>query len=141
MPVREAKLPSKSQSYEKWVTDVVTRLAAELNLHEWRIALKFDVEDENPDCTAFASIDCRYLTAYLCFTDNARAIWDDGEMKILTECVTHELTHILLEPLHQFAQQATTTQTKSHLTDLLEQTNQRLARIVIEHLPPKFFSR
>lgn len=143
MPVREAKLPPKSDPYEKWVTDVVTRLAAELNLHEWRIGLNFDVEDLDglEDTTAWINPDTRYLTSYLYFTPNARAMWDDGRTVQLVECVVHEVTHILLEPLHKFAKQAASPQTEPYLTDLLEQANQRLTRIVIEHLPPKFFSR
>jgi hypothetical protein len=118
----------------------VTRLSSQINLQEWRISLTFDEEDENPNCTAFTCIDVRYLSAYIYFTPNARSLWDEGDLEKLIECVTHELTHILLEPLHKFAQQAATPQTEPHLTDLLEQTNQRLARIVIELLPPKFFS-
>lgn len=143
MPVREAKLPPKSKSYEKWVTDVVTRLCAELNLHEWRIGLNFDVEDPDgyEDTTAWMNADTRYLTAYIYFTPCARAMWKEGRMVQLKECVVHEITHILLEPIHKFAKQAASPQTESQLTDILEQANQRLARIVIEHLPPKFFSR
>jgi hypothetical protein len=143
VPVREAKLPPKSKSYEKWVTDVVTRLAAELNLHEWRIGLNFDVEDADgfEDTTAWMNADTRYLSAYIYFTPNARAMWDEDRMIQLKECVVHEVTHILLEPMHKFAKQSASPQTESHLTDLLEQANQRIARIVIEHLPSKFFSR
>ncbi len=143
MPVREAKLPPKSKSYEKWVTDVVTRVAGELNLHEWLISLNFDIEDEAgfEDTTAWMNADTRYLSAYIYFTPNARGLWDEGRMIQLKECVVHEVTHILLEPMHKFAKQAASPQTESQLTDILEQTNQRLARIVIEHLPPKFFSR
>lgn len=138
-----AKTPSKSPrkpKYEDWITDVVTRLTGELNLSEWRIELSYDESDDNPDCIAFANIDTRYLTAYVGFTDKARGLWDEGELRILAECTTHELTHILLEPLHKFARRAASPQTESQLTDLLEQANQRIARVVIAQLPPKFFS-
>lgn len=137
------KLPPKSKSYEKWVADVVSHLAVELNLQSWRIGLTFDEDDMDgcEDTTAWMNADVRYLSAYIHFTPNARWMWNEGRMVQLVECVVHEVTHILLEPMHEFAKQAASPQTKPHLTDLLEQTNQRLARIVIEHLPPKFFSR
>lgn len=139
MPVK-TKSPRKP-NFETWAIDAVARLSGQLNLQEWRIGLNFDIEDENPDCTAFACINGRYRTAYISFTPNAREMWDDNRMQSLTECITHEVTHLLLDPLHKFAKQAASSQTESYLTDILEQTNQRLARIVIEQLPPKFFSR
>lgn len=120
---------------------MVARLVVELNLQEWRIGLQFDDKDENPDCAAFTHINVRYMTSYTTFTPYARKMWDEDRMTTLTECITHEITHILLDPLHTFAKQAASPQTESQLTDILEQTNQRLARIVIEQLPPKFFSR
>jgi len=115
-------------------------LSADLCLSEWRIEVLFDQTDENPGCVGFANIDTRYLTAHISFTDKARELWNLGDLNLLSECITHEVTHILLEPLHHFARQAASPQTESQLTDILEQANQRLARIVIDHLPPKFFS-
>lgn len=129
----------KPKSMERWVSSVVDRLAVELNLQEWRIKLSFDQMDENPDCVAFTNIDDRYLTAYIAFTPKATLLWQEKDFEVLNECVVHEVTHICLEPLHKFAKQAATPQTEPHLTDILEQANQRLTRIVIGLLPSKFF--
>lgn len=102
----------------------------------------FDEEDESePNCTAFTQVDTTYMTSYVTFTPNARYFWDSGMMEPLIECVTHEIMHIHLEQLHNFAKQAATPHTLPFLTDILEQANQRLTRIVIDLLPPKFFSR
>lgn len=128
-----------AQSYKRWVENLVAKTAGELNLQEWRIGINFDVEDEVDGCTAFTSIDARYLTSYINFTPYAEELWNDGRMISLTECVVHEVCHILLNPIHEFAKQAASPQTESQLTDILEQTTQKLARIVIEHLPKKFF--
>jgi hypothetical protein len=124
------------------VEDLVAKTAGELNLSEWRIVVHLD--DPDPDgldgCAAWTYVDSRYLTSYIHFTPYAKEMWDEGRMVTLTECIVHEVCHILLNPLHEFAKQAASPQTESQLTDILEQTTQRLTRIVIEHLPPKFFS-
>lgn len=126
-------------SYKKYVETLVKKISGELNLQDWRIGLYFDSEDEDPDCTAFTSVDSRYLTSYIHFTPHAEEMWNEGRMTSLIECVTHEVVHILLNPLHEFAKQSASPQTEPHLTDIHEQTTQRLTRIVIEHLPKKFF--
>jgi hypothetical protein len=128
-----------AKSYEKWVESIITQLSGVLNLHEWRIGIEFDVEDEMEGCVGFANIDSRYLTAYIHFTPFARELWKDNRMVVLQEAIVHEVCHLLLNPLHGFAKQAASPQTESQLTDILEQTTQRLTRIVIENLPKKFF--
>lgn len=128
--------------FETWVVDVISRLSGVLNLHEWRINVLFNQED--PDdiegTTAWTNIDHRYLSSYIHFTDNAKNMWTEGRMIPLRECVVHEMVHILLNPLHDFAKQAASPLTTDHLTDILEQTTQKVTRIVIEQLPTKFFS-
>jgi hypothetical protein len=131
------------KSYKRWVEDLVAKTAVEFNLLDWRIDVSFDEPDpdDGDGCTAWTYVDSRYLTSYIHFTPYAKEMWEEGRIGTLAECVVHEVSHILLNPLHEFAKQAASPQTEPILTDILEQTTQRLTRIVIEHLPPKFFSR
>jgi hypothetical protein len=124
------------------VENLVAKTAGELNLLDWRIGIEFDDPDpeDRDGCSAWTYVDSRYLTSYIHFTPYSKEMWDEGRLTSLSECVIHEVCHILLNPLHEFAKQAASPQTESQLTDILEQTTQRLTRIVIEHLPAKFFS-
>lgn len=128
-----------SQQYRKWVTDLVKQLGHHLNLLDWRVGLEFDGEAENlsDGCVAFTRINARYLDSHIVFTPLARQLYEDGEMSILRDCVIHEVCHILLNPLHEFAKQAASPQTEPQLTDILEQATQRFARIVAASLPKK----
>jgi hypothetical protein len=139
MPRNSKSPPKRKSTFEKWVVEIIARLIPELNLNEWEVNAHFDEKDDVEGCTAFANIDVRYLRAHICFTPLAREMWNDGHADRLTRTITHELNHILLQPMYDFALQAATPQTKEHLTDILEQTNQRLTRIVMDLLPPKFF--
>jgi len=132
-----------AKSYKSWVEDLVARTAGELNLLDWRIRVVFDDPDPEgvEDTTAWTNVDARYLTSYIHFTPEAKRLWDEGRMNTLSECVVHEVVHILLNPLHEFGKQGASELTRPFLTDVLEQATQRITRIVIEHLPPKFFSR
>jgi hypothetical protein len=124
-------------SYQKWVTNFVVFLKQELNLQYWRVNIEFDVEDADhtDGCVAFTHTDSRYLYVYVCFTPYAREIFEKGDMGLMVETVTHEMVHILLDPLAKFARQAVSPQTEPQLTDILEQTTQRIARIVAAKLP------
>lgn len=133
-----------AKSYKSWVEDLVARTAGELNLLDWRIRVIFDdpsPDDETSSTLGYTCVDARYLSSTIHFTPYSKEMWDEGRMETLSECVVHEIVHILLNPLHEFGKQAASDLTKPYLTDVLEQATQRITRIVIEHLPPKFFSR
>lgn len=126
-------------SYKTWVKHLVGKIATNLNLQEWRIEVYFDDADDEENATAWTCVDSRYLVSHIHFTPVAEAMWKDGEYGILRECLVHEVMHIFLNPLHEFAKKSASPVTENQLTDTLEQTTQRLTRVVMAHLPKNFF--
>lgn len=84
--------------------------------------------------------DPRYLTAYIEFTPHAAHLWEEQDLVILHEAIVHEVVHVLLAPLQRHAEKSASPQTKEHLTDILEQTTQRITRVILALLPHDYFA-
>lgn len=131
------------KTYKRWVEDLVANVARELNLHDWGIDVYLDDPDPDGDenTVAWTCIDVRYLHCWIHFAPKAKGYWNEGRMDILSHTVVHEVVHILLKPIQRFGYDAVSDQTRPHLVDAVEQTTQRITRILMKSLPKKFFTR
>jgi len=132
-----------AKSYKSWVRNLVANVSAELNLQGWRIDLCWekDYPDGNDSVVAHVEVMSDYYKASIHFTPYAEEIWKEGRVEVLGECIVHELVHILVDPVYQIAKKSSSEVTFPYLTSMNEQTTQRITRIVMQLLPPKFFSR
>jgi hypothetical protein len=131
------------KSYKRWVSDVIADVSNELNLQGWRIKVCFDVVYPNNETDTVCFIDCLsdYYKATIHLTPYAQELWNDENFEVLSECLVHELVHILVDPVYQFAKKQTSEITFPFLTTMNEQTTQRITRVLLQFLPKKIFSR
>jgi hypothetical protein len=131
-----------AKSYEKWATEVAHKLQIALNLQDWDIRLHFDEDDPegDPDTVAWVCSDYRYLTAHVYLTPGTRQEFKNGRYNYIGYIITHELVHLLLKPVQQFAIKTVSEITEPLLRDAIEQTTQRITRAMIKNLPKTFFS-
>lgn len=129
--------------YKAWVRKVITEVSGRLNLAEWRIDVVFSADYPNGDdeVVAYIRVVEDYFKAKIHITPYAEELWKDEQQEILAECFVHELVHILVDPVYQFALKSTSDLTLPFLTTKNEQTTQKITRIVMELLPKKIFSR
>lgn len=131
-----------SKSYEKWCNEFVGYVVNELNLSDWGFHVSYD--DPDPDgeteCLAWTHVDSRYLTAYIHFTPFHHQCWQAKQYHTAAFTIVHEIVHILVDPLHKFALPTTSEMTRPQLTDLVEQSVQRISRIVMKRIPKKLLS-
>lgn len=129
--------------YQPWVRKVVTEVSTVFNLQDWTIGLIFDASYPNndEDTVCYIIADSDYFKARIFFTPYAKDMWNDGKFDQLSDCIVHELVHILTDPIYKVAKSASSEITFPFLTTKNEQTTQKITRIVMELLPKKIFSR
>jgi len=130
------------KTYEKWCDDFVGHIVNDLNLCDWGFHITYDDPDPDGDenCLAWTQVDSRYLTAYIHFTPLHHDHWKNKRYQTAAFTIIHEIVHILVDPLHKFAMKSTSELTHPHLVDLVEQSVQRISRIVMKHTSRKLLS-
>lgn len=131
-----------AKSYEKWAISVKDRLKTILNLSDWAIEIHFDEDDPEGDANTIAWVcsDYRYLDAHIYLTPATRQSFKEGRYDHVGYVITHEMVHLLLKPVQQFAVKTVSEITEPLLRDAIEQTVQRITRTITQTLPKKFFS-
>ena len=127
----------KKLSYEKWVAAFVQNLAGHLNLAGWRLETEFAAEpkDGSDDCSAHIEVNTPYAFAHLVVFPTVKKAFEKGDIDQLKEIFVHELSHILVDPLHESMVPFLSNTTRPFFNDTLESVNQRITRILLKTLP------
>ena len=127
----------KKLSYEKWVASLVQTLAEYFNLQGWNIKVEFSNKPKS-DCEgAYACMNSNsvYMQATLTVYPMGRESWDEDDLDRLVEVLTHELSHLLIDPLHEHAVPFLSETTRPLFTNILENVTQRTALVILKGLP------
>lgn len=101
-----------------------------LNLQEWKGYIKFGRCDEE-DSFAEVRVDAEYLRYYIIIcTKSCQEYIDEGDIEGIKRCLTHELVHLIIDPLYLEGIDSQTNQTKPYLDMIREQTVQRITRLL-----------
>lgn len=127
----------KKTSYEKWCAAFIQNLSAYLNLSGWQMEVLFSPQPkENCEgCYADINVDSVYMQLALTIYPMARTDFESGNLEKLTRVLTHELCHVLIDPLHNQILPFLSDTTRPFFTDTLENVTQRIALVVYKNLP------
>lgn len=127
----------KTKPYEKWCSAFIQNLRDHLNLQGWRVTIKFcsHPKKDCEGCYAEINSDSTYMQAALTIYPLAEADFKKGDLEHLSMVLTHELCHILVDPLHCHMLPFLSDTTRSFFMDALENVTQRIALAVHKSLP------
>jgi hypothetical protein len=139
------KKPIRPQAYKRYIENMCDMLRRYFYFHEWSYSICFKVEIESNssrDRNANASIhvDETYLNFNIYVSDEfILDAWRDKDYDFIADCLTHEFSHVLTEPLYSIAINAVSNQTKDNLEKVREQQTERIAGIVRSHMPKDWY--
>lgn len=125
-------------AYKKYIRTLVDTLASRMHLQEWNINLKFDAKLD-PETAAEIEIDVPYLIAEIFIDKVMRDYYRNKDGYTIAHILTHELSHILVEPIYIFARDAVTNQSSKLLHNVVEQQTQRISRVIDRQLPRSIY--
>lgn len=127
----------KKLSYEKWCSAFIHNLAQHMNLAGWEITVDFcdEPKPDSENCYAEINSDSVYMLATITIYPLGRKDWDKGDYARITRVLTHELCHILIDPLHDHILPYLSDTTRRFFMDDMENVTQRIALVVFKNLP------
>lgn len=127
----------KTKPYGKWCAAFIQNLRNYMNLQGWRIVVEFCLhpKEDCEGCYACISSDSTYMQATLTIYPMAKADYDSGDLDHLSLVLTHELCHILIDPLHEQMIPFLSDTTRPFFTNTMENVTQRIALVVHKNLP------
>lgn len=125
------------KQYEKWCSTFIQNLRNHMNLHGWRIVVEFSPEPKQDceGCYACISSDSTYMQASLTIFPMAKKDFEDGDLDHLSFVLTHEMCHILIDPMHSQMLPFLSDTTRPFFNDTMENVTQRIALVVHKSLP------
>jgi len=130
------------EKYRKFVEEEVARIQEELNLQNWRINIHhvkyikpYEHIPSKGGYTAEVEADHVYLEADVFLSKKAEAKYHESPVYFLQD-LYHELIHILIDPIANFAEQRVPKKDRTELLNLEERLTQVLS-IVIHKLSRK----
>lgn len=124
----------KKVTFESWVSSFVERLSDYFNLPGWILLLEFHDELKG-DSYAEAAINSTYMTATIHFYKQAKLDFDKKDTNWLETSIVHELTHIFLNPFHQYTEPFLSPSTSTSFVNMLETQAQKLTMVFMKNLP------
>lgn len=123
--------------FEKWCAAFIENLRNYMNLQGWRIVVEFSnsAKEDSEGCYACISPDSTYMCAHLTVFPLAKKDFDEGDLDHLKMVLTHELCHILIDPLHTHVIPFLSDATRPFFTSDMENVTQRIALVVVKNLP------
>jgi len=134
------KATYKSQlAYREYVRSLVANLKEHLYLQQWKVTLVWeDEQDEEDETVAHIRVNSSYYSAVISMMPWAEELYNQDPPRIV-ECLTHEMVHILLDPLYDFACDAASPATSPFLQNIHEQATQGIALILLRDLPKSVY--
>jgi hypothetical protein len=124
----------KSITFESWITSFIEKLSDYFNLAGWNIWVEFH-KDIKGDSYAETSIDSTYLTATIHFYKQAKEDFSKKDIQWLVTSVVHEMTHIFLDPFHEYVVPFLSPSTSDLFMNLLETQTQKITMVFMKNLP------
>jgi len=125
----------KPKTFEEWVTTFVERLSDYFNLAGWSINITYQEDNAKNGSYAENKLNSPYMHSTLILYPQAKKDFEAGEMDKLVMAIVHELTHIFLDPLHDFVLPYLSQTTTPLFADILEQRTQKLTMVFLKNLP------
>ena len=125
----------KPKTFEEWVTTFVERLSDYFNLAGWSINITYQEDNAKDGAYAENKLNSPYMHSTLILYPQAKKDFESGEMDKLVMAIVHELTHIFLDPLHDFVLPYLSQTTTPLFADILEQRTQKLTMVFLKNLP------
>lgn len=125
------------KKYEKWCSTFIQNLSSYLNLAGWEIMVEFssDPKQDSEGCFADISCDSTYMIATVRIYPLCRECYDTNNMERLKRVLTHELCHILIDPIHVHILPFLSDTTRQFFNDDMENVTQRISLVVVKNLP------
>lgn len=128
---------TKKLEYEKYIEQLVTRLAEYFNLAGWTIETEFDAPaktDLGDGAYAYALVDSTYQRIKLFFTQKVREEYVSGDVYRPSEAAVHEMVHAFLDPFHEWALTYLSEANSPDFRRILEQQTQKLTMVFMKSL-------
>jgi len=131
---------SPTNDLENWVFEVVPEIFREYGIEETSLYVKTlpiderRYRDENGEGVMDISYNKPYKTAYLNIHPMAQELWEEENISILAQTITHEVAHILTNALGEAALNRHVTRKEinehvEHLTESIAQMGRKLLRL------------
>lgn len=127
----------KKLSYEDWVSKYIGNLADHFNLSGWVIKINFSEESKknSEGCYACVDTDSTYLHAEITVFPRAKEDFESKNYARLTRAFVHELSHILIDPLHEHMCPFLSESSSPAFNRDLENVTQRIAMVICNSIP------
>ena len=110
-------------------------------LDNWRVDLIWESQpsDDEPGVAAHIDTATAYFQAALYIVPRLEEIYkEDGKPRV-AEILTHELCHLITEPLYEMACDQSAPALRKHLNTVREQTTQMMAICVFRGIPESLY--
>lgn len=142
-PTTTNKRPKDFDKYRQYVRELCNYIRTEIYHGEYTMDLAYTRERElvgNTELAAEISIDQTYLQFTITFYGKCYSFWEQKRYEDLARIVTHEMCHLITEPLYLIAIDAITNTSKDLLEDVRERQTQRIANVVFDALPKDVYT-
>lgn len=124
-----------------WVQTSVANLKEYFFLNDWTVQIVWSGDDSDDQCVASIATDSRYLRASIKIHPEFHRMWKRKDYETLKECIVHEFTHILLNPVMELANKSRSDATSDFYQEILEQQTQRTSLIIGRGIPKNIFPK
>ena len=127
--------------FRAWVAKTIRALRTYMYLDNWRVVQIWESEPskDEPNTAAHIDTDTRYFQAVLYLMPCLEEIYkEDGKPRV-AEILTHELCHLITEPLYEMACDQSAPALRKHLNTVREQTTQMMAICVFRGIPENLY--
>lgn len=121
------------KAYKKFVDKTITQWQKILHLTIYDIVVHYAEKDADSDAESSILINQKYYTATITLYPIHLDIWKNG-LPEARKIIVHELTHILVDPLWEFAADRTLKKDVDEFTKIGEQLTETFARILTKNI-------
>lgn len=128
--------------YKKYIATLLDHLRREMFCGEYTMDIEYrESLGEKSDAIVSANItvDGTYLHCIIRVSDHCHQLYKDKKYKRLAEILTHEMCHLLTEPLYKIAINAITNTSGDFLEEIRERQTQRITNALFHRMPKDFY--
>lgn len=133
-----SKEPKFSQAYKNFIVKIVGEAKRLMMLRHYGIDVSFDLEDEGT--AAEIRVNVKYYSAHIKCHKNVYDHYKNGDKERVIEMITHEMAHIITEPLYVFAVDAATNTNQKYLETIREQTTENITWLIVREVKKELLS-
>jgi len=137
------KVNKKDEQFKKYIRTLADYLRTTLFHGEYEMEIIYlaDEKDRNDRFVTYAEmeIDFRYLSFKLNIYPIMRKLYNEKKGWQLANTITHEMCHLLTEPLYTFAIPVINNTNQETLEEVRERQTQRIANVIMRYTPEKIY--